>query len=140
MPRLLNSKSFRRGVLILACIWMLASTGCGVIRRFDEDHAIGAMTQIRKAEEAFKSANGRYGTLDELAAANLAVPSRVQHGYQFTVRPTQNSYVAVAVPTSWKEHSLSLYLDQSGIIRGMFKNGAEADVKDGPLNGYGINP
>jgi hypothetical protein len=31
-------------------------------------------------------------------------------------------------------------LDQSGIIRGMFKNGEEADVKDPPLRGYGINP
>ena len=111
-----------------------------MIQHFDDDHAIGAMMAIRKAEEAFKSANGNYGTLDELAAAHLAVPSRVQYGYQFTVRATPTSYVAVAVPTRWKESSMSLYLDQSGIIRGMFKNGGEADVKDGPLKGYGVNP
>lgn len=140
MPRLLTSKRFGRAVLIPACVWVIVTTGCGVFQRFDEEWAIGAMIQIRKAEEAFKSANGRYGTLDELAASNLSVPSRVQYGYQFTVRVTAESYVAVAVPTRSKEVSMSLYLDQSGIIRGMFKNGREADVKDGPLKGYGVNP
>lgn len=75
------------------------------------------MIQIRKAEEAFKSANARYGiTLDELAASHLTVPSHVQYGYQFTVRASE-SYVAVAVPTRSKDISMSLYLDQSGTIR-----------------------
>lgn len=139
MPRLLNSTNFGRLVLILAGICVLVSAGC-TMQRFNEDHAIGAMEAIRKAEEAFKSKTGHYGTLDELAASHSGIPSRVQHGYEFTVRVSPTSYVAVAVPTRWKERSLSLYLDQSGIIRGMFKNGEEADVKDGPLNGYGINP
>lgn len=139
MPRILKSKNIGRAVLVLGCIWVLASTGCGVISHFDEEWAIGAMIQIRKAEEAFKSANGHYGTLDELAASRL-VPSRVQYGYQFTVRATPNSYVAVATPTRWKETCMSLYLDQSGIIRGMYKNGAPADVRDPPLRGYGDNP
>ena len=140
MPRLLNSKRFGRAVLIPVCIWVIGSTGCGVFQRFDEEWAIGAMIQVRKAEEAFKVANGRYGTLDELAASHLSVPSRVQYGYQFTVRATSESYVALGVPTRSKEVSMSLYLDQSGIIRGMHKKGGEADVKDPPLKGYGDNP
>jgi hypothetical protein len=140
MPRLLNSKRFRRAVLLPACVWVIAATGCGVFQRFDEEWAIGAMIQIRKAEEAFKSANGHYGTLEELAASHLSVPSPVQYGYQFTVRTTSESYVAVGVPTRSKEISMSLYLDQSGIIRGRHKKGDEADVKDPPLKGYGDNP
>jgi len=139
MPRLLNSTNFGRLVLILAGLWVLISVGC-TTQRFNEDHAIGAMEAIRKSEEAFKSKNGHYGTLDELAASNSGIPSRVQHGYEFTVRVTPTSYVAVAVPTTYKERSLSLYLDESGIIRGMFKNGGDADVRDEPLRGYGINP
>ena len=140
MPRLLKSKSFGRAVLIPVCIWVLASTGCSTHQHFSEEWAISAMMAIRKAEQDFKSANGRYGTLDELAASHRGIPSRGQYDYQFTVRATPNSYVAVAVPTPWKEISMSLYLDQSGVIRAMPKNGGEADVKDPPLKGYGINP
>ena len=139
MSRLLNSANVRRPGLILVGILLIVSTSC-TIQRFNEDHAIGAMEAIRKAEEAFKSKNGHYGTLDELAASHSGIPSRVQHDYEFTLRVTPTSYVAVAVPTRYKERSLSLYLDQSGIIRGMFKNGGEADVRDEPLRGYGINP
>jgi hypothetical protein len=83
------------------------------------------MIQIRKAEEAFKSAKGHYGTLDELAAFDLSVPSNNQYGYHFTVRATAESYVALAVRTKSKEISMSLYLDQSGIIRGLQKKAAK---------------
>src|SRR5882762_9676161 len=103
MSRLLNSKSLSRAALIPACIWVVAAMGCGVIQHFDDDHAIGAMMAIRTAEKDFKSANGRYGTLDELATAHLAVPSPAQYGYQFTVRAAPDSYVALAVPTLRKQ-------------------------------------
>ena len=140
MPWILKSKGIGRAVLVLGCLWVLASTGCGVISHFDEEWAIGAMIQIKEAEKSFKSANGRYGTLDELVASHLAVPSRVQYGYQFTVRATPESYVAVAVPTASQEIGpFRLYLDQSGTIRATYEN-REANVKDPPLKGYGVNP
>ena len=109
-------------------------------RRFNEQHAIGGMIAIREAEEAFKSTNSRYGTLDELAASHLTVPTRDGYGYEFTIEATPTTYVAVAKPTRWKESSQSLYLDQSRIIRGMWKNGGTANVQDPPLRGYGENP
>jgi hypothetical protein len=140
MRGLLNTKSSGKLVLIFAVTSTLVFANCGIFQRFGEDHAIGAMEAIRKAEENFRSKNGRYGTLDELVSSNFGIPSRVQNDYEFTVRVTPTSYVAVAIPTRWKERSLSLYLDESGIIRGMFKNGREADVNDPPLKGYGINP
>jgi hypothetical protein len=125
---------------VIACVFLLALSGCGVIPRFNEDHAIGAMEAIRDAEVIFKSKNGFYGTLDDLARIHWGIPSRTQNDYVFALRASAESYVATAVPTRWKERSLSLYLDQSGIIRGMFKNGGEANASDGRLNGYGINP
>jgi hypothetical protein len=140
MPRLLNTRAIVGAVLIFACVWLLAAAGCSLNRRFNEQHAIGGMIAIREAEETFKSSNGRYGTLDELTASNLRVPTRMGYGYEFIIQPTATSYVAVAVPSGWKESSQSLYLDQSGIIRGMWKNGSTADVKDPPLRGKGINP
>jgi hypothetical protein len=138
--RRVNTERWRATTVLILAGVLLILTGCGIASRFDEDHAIGCMIAIRKAQDTFKFQRGHYGTFDELAASNFSIPSRVQYGYQFTIRPTQETYVAVAVPTRWKERSLSLYLDQSGIIRGMFKNGAEANANDGTLNGYGINP
>src|SRR5688572_12995732 len=99
MPRLLRSKRIGSAVLISACVCVITSTGCGLFQRFDEEWAIGAMIEIRKAEETFKSANGRNGTLDELAGSHLSVPAHLQYGYQFTVRATADSYVALAVPS-----------------------------------------
>jgi hypothetical protein len=125
---------------VIAGVLLLTSSGCGVIPRFNEDHAIGAMEAIREAEVTFKSKNGVYGTLDELARIHSGIPSRTQNDYQFALRASAETYAATAIPTRWKERSLSLYVDQSGIIRGMFKNGAEANADDGRLNGYGINP
>jgi hypothetical protein len=140
MSRLLKAKRLKTFALLLSGVHVLFAGGCGMVQHYDEDHAIGAMETIRKAEVAFKSQNDHYGTLDELAASHFWIPSRVQNNYEFRVEVTETSYVALAVPLRWKGTSLSLYLDQSGIIRGMFKNGAEADVKDPPLRGYGINP
>lgn len=136
-----DKTSLKKWFLKTACICVLATlTGCGVIQNFNNDHAIGAMIAIRKAQHSFKQTKGRYGTLEELISSGLAVPTPSQYGYQFAIRADSTSFVAVAVPTRWKESSLSLYLDQSGVIKGMFKNGAEADVNDGPLKGDGINP
>lgn len=134
------TKEKRRVIVGIVSICGFVSVSCGVVRRFDQERAIGAVQAIREAEEAFKSKNGRYGTLDELATTHFGIPSPAQDNYEFRLRATSTSYGAVAVPTRWKEQSLSLYLDQSGIIRGMFKNGAEATDKDPPLRGYGINP
>ena len=121
----------------------MASTGCGLIHHINEEWAIGAMIGIREAEQAFKSANGYYGRLDQLAAIHVvsgSVPSRIQYGYQFTVRATADSYFAFAVPTRYPERgSLRFYLDQSGIIRTTFEE-READVKDPPVNDKQVNP
>ena len=139
MPRLLSETDFGTAVLISVCL-AVALTGCSLVQSFDEQHGLGGVMQIRKAEEEFKSVKGYYGTLDQLAASHFAVPSPFQFGYKFTVRASQKSYVATAVPTRWKDISMSIYLDESGIIRGMLKNGEEADTKDAPLLGPGINP
>ena len=139
MSWLLDSKKSTGLALMLAGVCVLALTGCGAIWRPD-DYAIDSLQAIREAEKAFRSTNGRYGTLDELTASHFKVPSPREYYYEFTVRVTPTSYVAVAVPTRWKDQSLSLYLDESGVIRGVVKNGEEANAKDPPLKGPGINP
>lgn len=124
---------------MLTGVCLMVSASCGTIWRPD-DYAIDSLKAIREAEKAFKSRNGRYGTLDELIASRFAVPSPREYYYEYKIRVKSTSYVAVAVPTRSKDRSLSLYLDESGTIRGFVKNGEEADAKDPPLNGPGINP
>ncbi|HXQ36858.1 MAG TPA: hypothetical protein VN843_22800 [Anaerolineales bacterium] len=140
MQRILEKPWVRKVLSIPFLIGMLTANGCGVFQRADEEWAIGGMIHIRKSEESFKAAKGRYGTLEELTSSGLAAPSREQYGYKFILLPTSSSYVALAVPTRSKNISMSLYLNQSGIIRGKHKNGEEATAEDPPLKGYGDNP
>ena len=142
MPWLLDSKRIRRAVLIATSVCVMAAADCGFHPRLNEEFAIGAMIRVREAEQGFKAVNGRYGTLPELTVFYRQVPSRDQFGYEFTVRtiPGSDVYVAVGIPTRFKDRSMSLYLDQSGVIRGMYRNGGEADVNDPPLKLDGGNP
>src|SRR5437879_2120068 len=117
-------------VRLVMVSFLLTLSGCGALSGLDEDRAIRVMEAIRPAEVTFKSKNGVYGTLDELTGIHSGSPSSAQNGYRFALRASAESYVATAVPTRWPKRSMSLYLDQSGIIRGMYRNGAEANAND----------
>jgi hypothetical protein len=140
MSRLLSKSQQKRASLFVTAVWFLSFASCGVQSRLDEDHAIGRMMNIREAETDLKSMNGHYGTLQELADAKLMVPNRIEHGYQFTIRPSLESYIAVAVPLRLKAASASLYLDQTRIIRGMYRDGEEANANDEPLKEARLTP
>jgi hypothetical protein len=140
MQRLLEKPWVRKVLPIPLVIVVLTANSCGVFQRVDEEWAIGGMIHIRKSQESFKAAKGRYGTLQELTSSGFAAPSQEQYGYKFSLLPSGNSYVALAVPTRSKNISMSLYLDQSGILRGKHKNGEAATLEDPPLKGYGDNP
>ena len=128
-----------RTVLGCICLSLCFISDCTYARHTSEEFAIGSMIQIRAAEEAYKSSRARYGTLTELTDASLSVPAPVQYGYKFALQATTTTYIAVGTPIAFKENSLSLYLDQSQVIRGMFKNGRDANSNDPPLKGSGIN-
>ena len=128
------------GLLILLAAYSLGLQSCGVRRQFNEDRALGATETIRIAEADFKSKNGRFATSEELKRSYSGIPGSVQNGYKFRLEAADKSFSFYATPTEYKEKSLSFYLDESGVIRGMFKNGLEATVEDPPLLGPGINP
>lgn len=105
----------------------------------NQDKAESSMKAIRAAQATFRAqrGNGGYGTLEELAANKLidpAIASGIKDGYKFKVEVSGTSFKATAVPLKYKETgSWSFYLDESGIIRGNVKEGAEATVNDPPL-------
>src|SRR5437016_5600067 len=69
--------------------------------RFRVIKAKASLRKIESAESAFRAANGRYGKLEELAAAGLITANLakgVDDGYRFEVRIKGNSYEALAIP------------------------------------------
>ena len=102
-------------------------------RRINSDRAEATVKEIRSAEAAFKKTNGRYGTLDELAAAGLidsSLRGGAKSGYRFHIDAEKESYRATATSTEHEEHgSWSFYLDESGVVRGRCCQG-QADASD----------
>ena len=108
------------------------------------------MITIREAEAAFRAAHGRYGTFQELASDRLiqsSIATGVFRGYKFTlVVAAADSYEAHAVPTEYGANAysgtgkISLYLNQSGLIRGRDKRGEEANGNDPVLMRKDISP
>lgn len=115
----------------------------GMRSRINTQKAIVTLKAIRTAEEAFRKKTGnKYGTLEELTGAGLidsALITNTEYGYRFALRVRTSSYEAVAVPLIYGKTGyegtghISLYLDDSGVIRGADKQGGEADAHDDPL-------
>lgn len=116
-------------------------------RAANEASAINILRTIAASEATYQSTsgNGEFGTLRELANAQLIdvrLARGTRNGYRFMVRvkPTLSpdepaSYEAVAMPISYRRSGLrSFYIDETGVIRFADKRGAEADADDAPLD------
>jgi hypothetical protein len=94
-------------------------------QRLNTEAANRIMRDIRTAEAAFKKDFGRYGTLKELAEAQLisnSLADGIDKGYNFEMKPNVDSYEVIAVPLErddkYQYVGWSFYLNQSGVIRG----------------------
>jgi len=113
--------------------------------RTNENLAIATMKAIKIAEQTYKEKNkfGQYGVLADLVNAQL-LPDSLKDGrdkgYIFRIIIENNTYKAIAIPEKYTPTTqngtgrISLFLDQSGIIRMGYKDGNEATVEDEPLS------
>jgi hypothetical protein len=103
----------------------------------NERAAISVMHMIAVAEEHFMKTkgNGRCGTLEELIAADLLSKEMVDRSqYRFDVTVSGDKFEVNAVPMEYgKSGHLSLFIDQSRVLRGGDHNGSVATVSDPPL-------
>ena len=126
--------------------WLVCSTSSchQVAYRKNELNAVDIMKAIKSAQHTYKSTQGagKYGTLKELAEAKLIKPELSNgkySGYLYNIRVTENSFTAVAIPERYGENfesrsgGVSLFLDETGVIRFGYKNGKEATINDPPL-------
>lgn len=69
----MNSHCITRLVIVLCCL--VVGAGCFLEHRLNQRAAIKSMRQLREGEKSFKSRNGYYGTLEQLAKADLIDPN-----------------------------------------------------------------
>ena len=105
----------------------------------NERAAMSTLWQVANAQRNYKEQNGtRYGSLEELVTAELLEENafKSEH-YKFAMTVTSDGFEISATPTEYgKTGKLSLFLDQSGIVRGGDHGGAAASASDDPISGY----
>ena len=103
----------------------------------NEQRAIGVMYTIMSAQHQYKTTmgSGGFGTLEQLIAADMIAQEMIDHsGYRFEVTVTGDKFEVSAVPLEYgKSGNLSLFIDNTGVLRGGDRNGAAATASDPPL-------
>jgi ribosomal protein L6P/L9E len=92
------------------------------------------LRKIERAENEYKSKNGRYGTLRELSDTGLisgSLAKGVGDGYRYKIRLKGDSYQAHALPDKTVDHNLPAFLiDESGVMHMSPLEVTEATVND----------
>ena len=105
-----------------------------------ERQAMGMMYTILSAEEQYKAkkGDGSYGTLDDLVAESLFAKENLENsGYKFELIVSGDKFEILAVPVEYgKTGSLSMFMDQTRVLRGGDHNGAAATAADPVLSMY----
>lgn len=102
----------------------------------NERTAIGVMYTLAQAEIAYKKANGTCATLEQLSAANMFSKEMLEKtGYKFDLTVSGDKFELSAVPLEYgKSGNMSLFIDQTFVLRGGDRNGAAATASDPPIN------
>lgn len=109
-----------------------SSTYQGTQKRLNDDTAISQVKKIRDAQIEFEKRYGKkkYGSLEDLVKENLIstdLSDGLDRGYKFLLKTENEKYSLQAVPVNYgtesSEGNISLYLDESGVIRSASKKG-----------------
>src|SRR5262249_1828121 len=110
--------------------------------RLNENLAIATLKTIRVSQREFRQAQGRYATLSELVQAgqlSSAFSDGRNWGYRFDMKAMGDRYNVVAVPEQYGTNNycgsgtMSVFMDETGVIRGNFGNRKEASLEDQPI-------
>ena len=102
----------------------------------NERIAISLMYAIASAEQQYKQKKGSCGTLEQLIAEGNVSKQMIENsGYKFELILVADKFELSGVPSEYgKSGSLSLFIDNSMVLRGVDRNGAAATVSDPPIN------
>ena len=114
----------------------MASTGNPPETVRNERAAMGTLWQIANAQRNYREQNNnRYGSFEELVAAELLPEDAFKvESYKFAMTLTPEGFEVSAVPVEYgKTGKLSLFIDQSGVVRGADHGGSAASSSDDPI-------
>jgi hypothetical protein len=104
----------------------------------NERMAISVMYTIMHVQQQYKATKGAgsCGTIEQLIAADMLSKETLDNtGYRFDLTVTGDKFEVSAVPLEYgKSGNLSLFIDETGILRGGDRNGASATASDPPIN------
>ena len=114
-------------------------------RAANEGSAMSSLRTLSSAEMTYQatSGDGKFGTLSELAAANLIdskLATGTKNGYIFTLELTTNEldapgFEVMGVPMTYGSTGIrSFYIDETGVMRGGDNSGKPSTKTDRPLN------
>src|SRR5215213_7530581 len=102
----------------------------------NERTAISLMYTIASAQQQYKTGlgNGSCGTLEQLIAADLVSKERVENsGYRFELTVNGDKFEVSAVPSEYgKGGTLSLFIDQTHVLRGGDRTGSTSSARAKP--------
>jgi hypothetical protein len=102
----------------------------------NESIAKNVLRTVATAQARFRQGNGRYGSLDELIAAEVLTKDLLEkYGYKIELTVLSNKFEATATPNEYgKTGRRSFYIDESGLLRGGDHAGGAATLSDKPVN------
>jgi Tfp pilus assembly protein PilE len=107
--------------------------------RFNEDSAVENLKNLRDMQSKYFNKHSSYADVKELCLSRLVQESLcdgVDQGYKFNIEAIGTKYTINAVPISYGikgTGTISFFLDESGIIRGGYKEGNPASRNDVPI-------
>lgn len=114
-------------------------------RAANEGSAQSSLRTLHSAEATYQATRGqgKYGTLNELAAEGLIdakLATGMKNGYVFTVEVTTTElddpgFKVVGVPETYRKTGVrSFYIDETGVIRAGDNHGAPSTKDDQPVD------
>jgi hypothetical protein len=123
--------------LVLMAVTAIAGESNPPLWLNNERNTIGALYSIYSAELAFRKDKGAgsFTTLEELLDQKLINKELLENfGYKIEVTATGSKFEATATPLEYgKTGKRSLFIDESGVIRGGDHGGSIATASDDPI-------
>lgn len=128
--------------VLVAGFFLLLLSCVSFDERVNRAQVITDTENIRDAEAEFRKKHGRYGSIEDLLTDKL-LDSRLRGArdadYVFKLEAEEEHYTLIVAPDSSKNHeptgeSLSLYLDDSGIIRASIDSKVLANPESRPIS------
>lgn len=127
----------RRTIVQGLCLLIAGSGPCHINERIDRERAVNHTKAIRDAQRVYFARFNAYGTLTELVDQDL-IPDELadsdDDNFHFELTANGSRYILRVTPTAnVHQEEISLYLDESGIVRGSVNPDKRASSTSDPL-------